>query len=619
MIPIFMWFALCSAVALVQTALPNLFPSVGNYAAAGVLWAGTTVNNTRRLMRTIMAYGTATLILWLGSIAFAIYKDTSESWIFAIAALISTAVTLLTLAVFGLVAKTVIGASLSHINTTATAWSAAIPLRTMAWHAMPPSVRWRALASSPLYGLYLLFALPTKGMLEVIIAIAKFGPTFTAWMKQFIEILAAISVVCFTLATVAIFQIKMGYVIITLPFLGLVMLFIAILVALLLLQGKAMVDVKEFIETLGHADLYLIGILWFDILFPSLAKPLQTRIHNHFYALVANVWMYDWAGMIVVLGIFALLASMPWCRKFAGSMAMAILFIWTLSLDPTIPFYTKWDWWGTFVALLIGWVILRKWKTPTGLTHAGVTPNAPHAPVAPAAPAAATAHAGGHGNGHATSSSGSGWWIAFAFVALLAMFILGASYISANTPQRPQTVQPILVIPPSVSAAPPTAPAPTPVAPSQPPAPVTQRDPVRHFEILDAATHSYQLDAREMWRELDITAAAGRYLRVTTDPAYKTCSAELAPCADADGYGSPLPNTSDYQFFPVHNGTTRAYALLGRWGHDGEIFVIGNNYNQVIPAHSNTLKLWVMNNVATPASYRSHNTGGHLITSITIQ
>src|SRR6202012_2638044 len=80
--------------------------------------------------------------------------------------------------------------------------------------------------------------------------------------------------------------------------------------------------------------------------------------------------------------------SLPWTRKFAGVVAMIPLALWTLSTNPTLPFYKEWQWWVATVVLLVGWFFLNRWHNPN--TH----PSQQHAQ-----PAGGGVHGGGPGHG----------------------------------------------------------------------------------------------------------------------------------------------------------------------------------------------------------------------------
>ncbi len=145
------------------------------------------------------------------------------------------------------------------------------------------------------------------------------------------------------------------------------------------------------------------------------------------------------------------------------------------------------------------------------------------------------------------------------------------------------------------------------------------REPIRTFALLDPSKKAYQLDAREEWRELDVTAVANDRIYIKTDPSFRVCSADADPCADGNGLHLPAAGNDKYHptWYPFGDGAY--YALIGRWGSDGQPFSIGTEYSGIIPASADGKKLQVMANVQAQPQTLAPNTGGHRITEITIQ
>jgi hypothetical protein len=145
------------------------------------------------------------------------------------------------------------------------------------------------------------------------------------------------------------------------------------------------------------------------------------------------------------------------------------------------------------------------------------------------------------------------------------------------------------------------------------------REPIRQFTALDPVKHAYQLDSREEWRELDVTGAANSHINIKTDQTFRVCSADADPCVDGNGLHLPAAGNDKYHptWYPFGRGAY--YALIGRWGPDGEPFSIGTEYSGIIPANADGKKLQVMANVQATPQTLAPNTGGHRITEITIQ
>jgi hypothetical protein len=346
------------------------------------------------------------MIIWFSLIARAIYTG---RWEWAVVGLLSTGLTCLCVSLSFLMARGTAIPLLAHLETNAAAWSAAIPMQTVPWAAEPWWMKSIRLFLLPFYGLYFLTVFPIKGVLEIVKAIAALGSVLDKWLNRFQEITAAATVVIWVLATVTMFQMQYGIHILDLVSLGLGFLFVGLLIALLLLAGKVYVNVKEFIQAFGSFGLFLIGLMWIHHALPVLAYNLQENMQLRYDHLLANVRHYDFIAVLVILAVFAVLGRMPWVRTFAGPLALGLLFLYTFGTDPSIPFYTKWEWWVGFVGLVVGLLFMWRWKAAPAATH-----NAPNQIEASNQhPTPAADHGGGSHGGHG-SNQVNPWFVVMA-------------------------------------------------------------------------------------------------------------------------------------------------------------------------------------------------------------
>lgn len=362
LIPIFLWFSVCLATGLLHTLFPNLFPSFGNAAIGAGYWVAGTYNNSKRLTQAILTYGTAVLIIWFSLIALSIH---TKYWTFAMVAFISTGVAIGAVGLVTSIVEKVVTAGMTHLASTASAWSAKIPLRTMPWNAMPLPMKVWSLGLSPFYGLYLLLMLPAKGILEIAAAIGAFGKTLEKWMELLIQIMAAICLISWAATSIIVFQMAMGIVILDLYNLGLTLLFIAILIGLIFLHGKTLVSIKSFFQGLSFTALFMIGIVGFSRIFPTLAHNLRQNIQTMYNGVVNNTAEYGWIATIVTMIVLAVLAWIkPWCRSFATPLIGFVLFLYVFSTNFASEFYKNTIWWLPVISGVLLLLLTFRWKTP---------------------------------------------------------------------------------------------------------------------------------------------------------------------------------------------------------------------------------------------------------------
>jgi hypothetical protein len=145
------------------------------------------------------------------------------------------------------------------------------------------------------------------------------------------------------------------------------------------------------------------------------------------------------------------------------------------------------------------------------------------------------------------------------------------------------------------------------------------RVPIQSFFVLDASVNSFQLDARELWRELPIIGRANAEIEIYADRSAVVCSAEHMGCAGPDGIAGVAGNDKDptaAREFAAPN--TWYYALVGRWGNNPP-FQIGSHYRGTVPSEAAGEHLRVMANVQTRPDQLQADVGGHRILSITLR
>jgi hypothetical protein len=332
MIPIFPFASLAGAIGLLATLFPGLFPAVGNVALGLGYGLGATVNNTTRTIKRVLGWSLIALVFWLGLIAFAIH---TQSWVFAVTAFVSIALAVTVLMLMLAMAKSAIGAGMAQLLATATTWSAAIKLQTVPFARQ--NYKLARILGSPLYGLYLLLALPAKAVLEVVKVVASFGPTLTGWMQRVVEIMSAASVVAWVLATIVMLQLQHNVIILTLPLLGALLIIIALLINLIFLGFAPKIKVKEFIALLGYSGILLNALFVTGIVFPpltfTLARKLATWSNTFLVNLAADDFMSCLVGLVV---INVLCGIVVWARKAAVPLAMAWILVSVWGFDLTV-------------------------------------------------------------------------------------------------------------------------------------------------------------------------------------------------------------------------------------------------------------------------------------------
>lgn len=429
MIPIFPFFSISLALGLLGVLFPGMFPVAGSMARVGGLAALGTYRRIRNFTQALVIYGATALTIWFSLLLFAIYL---RRWEFAIVGMVSTGVAFLAAAILLFTAKHVAHAVVSNLKLKASALSGAIKLLTIPWDRQPLWMKFASLAASPLYGLYLLVMLPTKGMLELVVAAAD----FIVWMQRIVVISAAVSVCSWFLTGLVIFQLQFN---LTGPLdlftLSVALLFVATLISLLLMMGSPMVKVLEFIQMLGFLNLALITFCALDHFRPDICDPMLRAFTGRWAGLVANVIAHPALAMILMVGLSALVCLMPWCRSFAGPISLGLLLLWVVGTNFATPFYTELEWWIGLVGLAACWLYLRSWKIPTPAT-ATPTPAATPAPATPAAPAApaATGHAPAAAGAAAPASTSKIPAIIAAGVAILAFAAVGmlVTFVTGN-------------------------------------------------------------------------------------------------------------------------------------------------------------------------------------------
>jgi hypothetical protein len=520
MIPIFPFFAICLAVGLLNGIFPGLFPAAAGYAGGAAYWVGATINNTRRLIRNIVIYGTIALVTWFGLLAFAIH---TKWWPAVLVGFISTGLTALLMAIMMFTVNKLLTGITAHLLTTATAWSAAIKLQTMPWNSQPLWLKIISLVMSPVYGLYLLVFLPTKAVLEIVKAVAAFAPTVSNWLKNITVIISAVSVCSWFLMSLLAFQLEFGMTgPLNLYVLGLSFAFIAILVALMLMRGSAMVQVLDFIQALGFISLFMLGFIGLHNFLPDLINPLTATFGNRYHGVVNNATAHEWFAMILLCLISGILCRLPWCKSFAGPLSLGLLFLWVFSTDYTVkaasgvtPFYVDWQWWATFAFLLLSWLFMKSWKVVSMVTNTNTAnPGAP-APVAN----------GGGGRKFPWKAVMVSAAVAIALIFLGMMAFRSGAQAQVNTlPPQVMVVTPTILTPSQTSG----------IVVNDPRYNLT---PYRTFKVLksDPSTGEYQfeLDARELKQTLPVLPDAGQVWTFSFSDVL-VC-AWGAPCTDASG------------------------------------------------------------------------------------
>lgn len=575
MIPIFLWSSLCSAIGLLHMVFPDLFPTAADYAVGGVYWVRATVNNTRRLIRNIMVYSAAALVIWFGLLALAIY---TKWWPAVVVGFVSTGMTALLVAVLLFTANKAMTSVTAHILAKAKEWSDKIPIQTVPWHVQPALMRYRNLAGAPLYGLYLLLVLPTKAVLEIIKAIAELGPTFEKWFRRITVIVAAVSVCSWFLTGLLVFQLEFGM---NGPLdiftLGISCVFIATLISLLLMTGSPMVKVLDFIKTLGFLNLFMLVFVFLHHWLPDFMNPLTKEFASCYHGVIVNIQTQEWIAMIVLLVIVGISCLMPWCRLFAGPLALGLNFFWVFSTDFHGGFYKRWEWWATLVILLLGWLFMNRWKIPTGTPSNQEEQSGANSPATAATPAAnASSSSSAHGS--------HGFWPVFAFIALLVIAFLWW-HNSGSTAQAQ-------VSPPQVVVMQQAPPAPVPAARQT----VTN---LEDFAVLKDGSSDgvweFQLDARQPWRTLPVSVSDGDEVEFSASGL--VCGGINVGCVGPNGQDGPTKTAIvNRDEFPV--GEAFAQALVARIGY-GQ-FQAGGHKTYVVPDGTGQQPIELMDNYRMP-------------------
>lgn len=382
MIPIFAFFALCTGAGLLHTLFPGLFPAAGRATMAGHAIVVGVYRRARNLTRDIAIYGTLALTIWFGLIVLALQF---KRWEFAAVGLASTGFATLVSAVLLFTAKAVLTGTLTRINEVATEWSAAIRLQTVPFSRQ--NYKLPRLLVAPLYGFYLLLVLPAKAMLEIVKAVCEFGPTLGNWINRIVVIISAVSVCSWFLSGLVLFQLEFSMDGPLDPFiLGLCLMFIATLIALLLMTGSPLVKVLEFIQSLGFINLLLLSFIAFHHFRPDIANPMLTVFTNRWAGLVYNIGHYPCLAMLFMVGVTALCCRMPWPRAFAGPISLGLLILWIFSTDFASHFYFDLGWWIGLIGLTVSWMYMKEWVVPVSVIEPpAATPSTASAPTAPTA------------------------------------------------------------------------------------------------------------------------------------------------------------------------------------------------------------------------------------------
>jgi hypothetical protein len=570
MIPLFPWFSMSLAGWLLSMIFPGLIPSVGSAVAIGGYWVGKTYHNTVKAVRRAILSGVLALTVWFGLLALAIY---TRRWEFALVGLISTGVTSLLAAILLYTVKHVTNAVVSNLRSKISVMSGVIRLQTIPWDQQPLWMKLASLAASPVYGLYLLTMLPIKGVLETLIFVADFVVNdVLKWMNRIVVIVSAVSVCSFFLSGLVLFQLQFNM---TGPLdmftLGLSLLFIATLIALLLMTGSPLVKVLEFIQMLGFINLALIAFVGLYHFRPDLGDPIMRSIGFLWAGVVNNVSSHHWIAMLVAVGLSAIVCRLPWCRPFAGWPSLFILFLWVFSTDFYSKFYTRWDWWVTTVILLASWLYMKTWVLPSATTASGTQTAGANSP---------SHESNGHGHGH------GGGYITFprVVVAILIFLMWHSGFLGLFSKHTQAQVPP---------STPPTA--------SQPQTPVVPFVPanLEDFHILKEGSTDdvweFQLDGREAWKTLpDITVNDGDEVELSASG--QVCGASVG-CVGPNGQQGPAKaSTLRPGEFPF--GDAWYQALVIRIGP--HTFQAGDHKTFVVPDGTGYQSIKVIDNYRLP-------------------
>lgn len=152
----------------------------------------------------------------------------------------------------------------------------------------------------------------------------------------------------------------------------------------------------------------------------------------------------------------------------------------------------------------------------------------------------------------------------------------------------------------------------TKMSPVSPPQPANQP--------VEVPAKRIQLDATQDAIPTGIIGISGHTLIIQTAPDSRACMGSERWCGGPDGVNIPVPNQDQYLLYPLHNGTAKELALIGKWGTQGRQFVIGSNYKGLIPADAQGEELWLDHNIEQGyTNHRAFASGGHLISVLKIQ
>ena len=595
LIPAFSFASLGSVLALIQILFPNLFVAAVNYAVAGEIWINMAYkNSTRTIQRTIVGLVIA-LCSVLGILVLAIgFKQ----WTIALAGLVSTGLATLVSSILLYAAKGVLVTTFSHVHHTASDWSSLIRLQTVPFDRQPLWMKLASVATMPVYGLYLLLALPAKAILEVIKAISGFGSAMAKFLQSIMVISSAASVCSFFLSTLILFQLEFGLDgPLDLFMLGITCLFICILIAMLLMMGSPLVKVLDFIQSLGFISIAMIGFIAMHHVFPRLVDPLSAMLRSRYGNVVTGVSSYPWLAMVVAEIIIVAVCTMPWCRPFAGTFCLLPLGLWILGTDFQSSFYKEWTWWVGLLIPALCWFLTRNWKLQ--VLHASSITTAIVHHHAPAAHHDASHSDHGHGHGH-----GGGFpikeFVAGLFAAII-VIILIQIWTNLNEMNHHR-------LPPPAFMAGTTG-----TSDNLPSASL------RNFSIRQTVTNlkdfailkngdsdnewEFQLDARRPWQNSPFTVSSGDEVDISATGL--VCGGENLGCVGPNGQDVPAKfSQTNPQEFPY--GDALCQALIGRIG--SKTFQVGENAKFLVPEGIKDQNSQFMVNYRMP--YLEQATGG---------
>lgn len=333
MIPIFSYASVLSLFALLGVSFPAAFgPLFDLIKTAGILSVGVK-RRTQKLVVATVVGGAIILVVWFGLIAFAIQ---TKMWIMVCIATVSTALGTMAVAIVAHALKQAVHSGFPVVRANALHWSNRIPLATTPFSTLSWGWKFGRVLTMPLYGAYLLTVLPAKILLEIVAAIASFGPTFEKWLNLFVEITASASNVSWLLAGITMIQLQHGVSLLTLPMLGAFLVIIAVLVNLIFLGFAPQIKVKDFISYLSYGNILLQAFFVLGTLMPEMTLGFTQALTRWNKQFLVHLTASDFMLIIVMLVITKVLCeTVVWARKSAPLIGMAVAFMYVVGMNIT--------------------------------------------------------------------------------------------------------------------------------------------------------------------------------------------------------------------------------------------------------------------------------------------